>query len=394
MLVASGKKTGIGHYASQLLNGLGQQVSAGDAIDVFPRPWLRWGWSVCNRMRPHLERRKSRNPHSPNPAHRAALMGWLRGLGQNTITAHLGHVHSRHHYDLYHEPNYIPLASDLPTVATVHDLSILLHPEWHPADRVKHFEKNFQKALAQCVHFLAISETGRQEISRTFHIPAEKITRTYMGVRPGLSVLPDWQVAATLHRLGLPRRYLLYLGTIEPRKNLLMLLQVYCSLPLQLRERWPLVLVGGWGWNTGAVRDYLESEARHRGVIHLGYVAEDHLNLLYNGARALVYPSFYEGFGLPPIEMMACGGAVLASTAGALVETVGARAHLTDPHDADGWRQALTRVVEDDDWWRSLRAGVTEVARPFTWEQCAADTLKVYRRIAGGQRSGEMPRAA
>src|SRR5207244_13458208 len=88
-------------------------------------------------------------------------------------------------------------------------------------------------------------------------------------------------------------------------------------------------------------------------------------------------------FGLPPLEMMACGGAVLASTAGSLVETVGSRAHLVDPLDVDGWRAALQRVGEDDDWWRSLREGVVELARPYTWEQCAADTLRVYRTLCG-----------
>src|SRR5262249_2337622 len=98
---------------------------------------------------------------------------------------------------------------------------------------------------------------------------------------------------------------------------------------------------------------------------------------------ALVYPSLYEGFGLPPMEMMACGGAVLASTADAVVETVGARAHLIDPHDVDGWRDALQRVVTDDDWWRALRQGVQALARPFTWDRCAAETLAVYRRLCG-----------
>jgi alpha-1,3-rhamnosyl/mannosyltransferase len=131
------------------------------------------------------------------------------------------------------------------------------------------------------------------------------------------------------------------------------------------------------------VAAYLDAEARSRGVLHLGYLPEEHLAAAYNGARALVFPSFYEGFGLPPIEMMACGGAVLASTAGALVETVGRRAHLVDPLDLDGWRSALRRVAEDDDWWRELRRGTEDVARPFTWEQCAADTLRAYRTLCG-----------
>ena len=115
------------------------------------------------------------------------------------------------------------------------------------------------------------------------------------------------------------------------------------------------MLVGSWGWNTSEVAEYLHSEARHRGVIHLGYVAEEHLGVIYNGARALVYPSLYEGFGLPPVEMMACGGAVLTSTTGALVETVGSRANLIPAEDMDGWKNAMARVLEDDDWWRSLR---------------------------------------
>jgi alpha-1,3-rhamnosyl/mannosyltransferase len=186
-------------------------------------------------------------------------------------------------------------------------------------------------------------------------------------------------VQVVLRQLGLPSRYLLYLGTIEPRKNILMLLRAYVSLPASLRSNWPLLLVGTWGWNAGDVAEYLHGEARHRGVIHVGYVQEHHLPALYSGARALLYPSWYEGFGLPPLEMMACGGAVLASTAGALVETVGRKAHLIDPRDEDGWRAAIARVVEHDDWWRSLRRGVRAIARPFTWERCAEETLEVYR---------------
>jgi alpha-1,3-rhamnosyl/mannosyltransferase len=306
------------------------------------------------------------------------------------LTRHFRSYSVRGLYDLYHEPNYIPLASDLPTVATLHDLSVLLYPEWHPADRVLHFERRFRQGLAQCVHFLAISEFGRQEILKTLNLRPEQVTRTYMGIRPGLGPLPAARVAETLKRLGLPRRYLLYLGTIEPRKNVRTLLQAYCSLPERIREQYPLLLVGGWGWNSADVAEYLDGEARHRGVIHVGYLPDKHLAALYNGARALVFPSFYEGFGLPPLEMMACGGAVLASTAGALVETVGSRAHLVAPADRDGWRDALVRVTTQDDWWQSLRRGVTRVARPFTWDQCAADTLRVYQSLC---RSRSLPLA-
>jgi alpha-1,3-rhamnosyl/mannosyltransferase len=118
-------------------------------------------------------------------------------------------------------------------------------------------------------------------------------------------------------------------------------------------------------------------------VLHLGYLPDRHLPLLYNGARALVFPSHYEGFGLPPLEMLACGGAVLASTASALVETVSGQAHLVAPDDADGWRSALTRVLTDDDFQRSLCQGAEESARPFTWERCATRTWQVYQQALG-----------
>src|SRR5262249_49331586 len=154
-----------------------------------------------------------------------------------------------------------------------------------------YFERHFERGLARSIHFLAISEFGRQEVIRTLNIPPERITRTYMGIRPGLGPMPPEAVAGVLHELELPPQYLLYLGTIEPRKNILMLLEAYCSLPDSLRNRWPLLLVGSWGWNAGEVADYLHNQARHRGVIHLGYIAEKHLAAIYNGARALVYPS-------------------------------------------------------------------------------------------------------
>ena len=292
---------------------------------------------------------------------------------------------------LYHEPNFIPFTCDCPTVVTIHDLSVLVHPEWHPADRVAYFEKNFHRGLAQASHFLAISEFGRQEIIRTLNILPDRVTRTHMGIRRGLGPLAQQEVASALARLGLPPQYLLYLGTIEPRKNVLNLMKAYSALPQELRSHWPLLLVGGWGWNTRDIADYFYHEARHRGVIHLGYVKDRYLAAVYNGARALVYPSLYEGFGLPPVEMMACGGAVIASTAGALVETVGTKAHLVHPKDIGGWRDAMARVLQDNDWTRSLRQGVIEVAKSYTWDRCAAATLAVYRSF---ENSSQERRAA
>jgi alpha-1,3-rhamnosyl/mannosyltransferase len=377
-----GQKTGVGHHTAELLRCLREQAGPDDLIDEYPG---------------RLPRR-ARGAWSQPPTGAAAPDGpvaWLRRKALGGVRRARRVVREQRFrllcrwrgYDVYHEPNFLALPSDCPTLVTLHDLSVLLYPEWHPVERRVEYHRGFPRAMRQATHFLTVSEFVRQEVIRTLNVPPERVTRVYNGVRRGLGPLPEAQVADTLRRLGLPSRYLLYLGTIEPRKNVLTLLKAYCALPARLRDRWPLLLVGNWGWHTEAVAAFYESEARHRGVIHFGYVADEDLAALYNGARALVFPSFYEGFGLPPVEMLACGGAVLASTAGALAETVGGQAHLVAPEDTDGWRDALAGVVADDDWWRQLRRGSTEAARPYTWERSAAETLAVYRAMAGAARA-------
>jgi alpha-1,3-rhamnosyl/mannosyltransferase len=186
-----------------------------------------------------------------------------------------------------------------------------------------------------------------------------------------------------LSRLGLSAGgYLLYVGTLEPRKNLDTLLRAYCDLPSELRASCPLVLAGGWGWRAEGLREQFEQEGRAKGVLHLGYVAEADLPTLYSGARALVFPSLYEGFGLPPVEMLACGGAVLASTAAAVAEVLhGSNAHLVEPLDVVAWRDALARVIADDDWREQLRRGAEVHAARFSWDACANATLHAYRRV-------------
>lgn len=378
---AIGVRTGIGNYTAELTRCLREQ--APDEIDLFPAGCRLAFWEACARAESLLAYGDGRASGTP-AARSGSLRGLRLGLRALKVRQFKAAVASRK-YDLYHEPSFIPLPAECPTVATIHDISLILHPEWHGAESVLDFEQRLRAGMERCAHFLADSEFTRLEVIRVLGVPPERITTVPIGIRPGLAPLPPEAVARALRRLGLPRDYLLYVGTIEPRKNIRMLLKAYCSLPAALRARCPLVLAGSWGWRTGDVMKYYDESARHLNVIHLGYVPERHLGALYNGARVLVYPSFYEGFGLPPLEMMACGGAVLASTAGALRETVGGRAHMIDPRDEAGWRTAMARVIEDRDWLSALRTGVLETARPYTWERCAEQTLRVYRSLAGVQ---------
>ncbi len=386
LAAAETAKTGIGHYTAELLRCLRQQAGH-DAIDTFPGPWGQQVQGIWMRFR------KARMPSTGSSLGsgsarlrftvRQRLFQSVRACGRLARRVLFRQLCRWKKYDLYHEPNFLPLPCDCPTIATLHDLSPLLHPEWHPAERVAQFEKHFRRGLAQCCHFLTVSEFVRREVIQTLGLSPSRVTRTYNGIRPIFAPLPPVEVSAVLKRLQLPPRYLLSVGTIEPRKNMLTLLRAYCAMPQALRSDWPLLLVGGWGWNAGDVANFLESGGRQRGVLYRSYVPERYLSALYNGARALVFPSLYEGFGLPPLEMLACGGAVLASTVGAVAETVGKQAHLIEPRDTDGWRCAMQRVVSDDDWWQQLRQGAVAAARPFTWERCAADTLRVYREVGG-----------
>ncbi len=367
----AGPLTGIGHYTNQLVRSLRKNAGA-DVIDTFPGFWLRQARKVWTGLRPWLTR--SATSGKTSAVHHA---------GQSFLKGRMTAACLRGNYDLYHEPNFIPLTDEIPVVATLHDMSVLLHPEWHPVERIAQYERSFSTGLSRCAHFVAVSRFTRDEVIQVLGVAPERITHVYQGIRPSMVPLTTQEVTATLRRLNLSPGYLLHVGTIEPRKNLKTLLRAYVELPTAVRERHPLLLVGGWGWNSADVRDLL-NDAQQRGVRHLGYVAEKHLPALYNGARALVFPTLYEGFGLPAVEMLACGGAVLGSTARALVEAVGGHAHLIDPLDQAGWTQAMLRVTTDEEWWQQLRVGASEAARPFTWDQCAINTLAVYRAVCGG----------
>jgi glycosyltransferase involved in cell wall biosynthesis len=388
------QKAGMGHYIAQLVRCLPLEAGT-DQILLYPGRWTQAGLEGWKSTQRFLGRIRKPGPAASSGPASESKRAWKNAWGRRLLAWHFQLFGAGRDFDLYHEPNYIPQACNRPTITTVADLSLLLHPEWHPAERANHFARYFPKGLAQCAHVITISEFSRQEIMRHLQIPAERITCTHMGIKPGLGPLPRNFVLKVLERLGLPENYLLYVGTLEPRKNLLLLLQAYCDMPEAVRRRSPLVLAGGWGWNTGDLAEFYHAHAKHKGVIHLGYAAEADLPALYNGACALVFPTHYEGFGMPVLEMMACGGPVLSSTAGALVEIGGSRAHFLEPLDRDAWRQAMERIIVDQDWWQELRRGVEEVARPFTWERCASATWKVYRHVAGLSASlASLPKAA
>ena len=303
-----------------------------------------------------------------------------RAFQQNRFTAGL----ASHKPEIYHEPNYLPFDFDGPTILTIHDLSYLRYPETHPDLRVRIMNKLLPRAIERAAHLLADSEFTRREVMETFGVAPDRITTTLLGVSKSFYPRSAGECAAVLRRHDLTHRgYVLAVGTLEPRKNLLQVIRAYVGLPSRVARRYPLVIVGGSGWkseNTDAELNALVIDKRAR---RLGYVHEDELPVIYSGARMFVFPSLYEGFGLPAAEAMASGVPVIASDRASLPEVVGDAGVTIAPEDVDGMRQAIQRLAEDDDE-RAYReqVGLAQAER-FSWARCADLTADVYRRVAG-----------
>ncbi len=284
--------------------------------------------------------------------------------------------------DLYHDPTGFLLRFDGPSVATVHDLSWLRFPDAHPPDRVDAYRRMFDSTLALSAHIITDAESTRSELIGEFGASPDRVTAIPLAARAIFSPRTGSEAAQPLaaHGLGF-RRFLLAVGTVEPRKNLEAVVRAYSSQEAQFRERLPLVLVGMSGWLTAAF-DTLVSPMVERGEVRrLGYVSDDELAALYASARAVIYPSLYEGFGLPPLEAMASGTPVIVSNVSSLPEVVGDAGIQVDPHDVEALREAIRVLSEDDERWEALRsAGLARAAR-FSWERCARETLAVYRKV-------------
>jgi glycosyltransferase involved in cell wall biosynthesis len=321
-------------------------------------------------------------PTKPNPltglAKRAA--GAVAKLG---YAAHFQSCARLGRFDLYHEPNFVPFRTGLPLVVTVFDLSVLLYPQWHPAERVKAHMVAYARGVALADHVIVGTEAVRTEAQQHLGLSPDRVTAMLCGIGPQFKPQSAEAVSALRAKHNLPARYTLYVGTIEPRKNIAMLLRAFCDLSAELREACPLVLAGGWGWKADTERELFHSEAKHKGVRHIGYVADEDLPALYAGADALLYPSFYEGFGMPPVEAMACGTAAVTSRADAVREAVGRAALTVDAHDLAGWRDVLARIAADPAYLDDYRRRGPAHAATFTWDACARVVYGVYQKVLG-----------
>ncbi|MCS6803238.1 MAG: glycosyltransferase family 1 protein [Chloroflexota bacterium] len=286
---------------------------------------------------------------------------------------------------IFHGTDHLlPPTRRIRTVFTVHDLIFRFYPEHHLPLNRWYLTLMMPRFLRAADALIAVSEQTKRDVVALYGVPAERIHVIYEGVASRFQPVDDpAQRAALRQRLGLPERFLLYLGTIEPRKNLIALLDAYQSL-VAAGETADLVIAGRRGWLFEPVFAHVRRLGLERRVHFLGWVEDADTPTLLSAARAFVFPSLYEGFGLPPLEAMACGTPVVASNTSSLPEVVGDAGLLVPPTDRAALAAALRRVLADDPLVTALREKGLRRARRFRWEKTALETLAVYRTVAGG----------
>jgi len=364
-------KTGIGEYTLNLIHGLSRLEDP--EFVLFYNSLRKHPWT--ERLFDELGQSKIRLASLPIPS---SLVGpawqicpwppvdWVTGP-----------------VDIFHSTNYrvIPVRR-AKLVVTVHDLVVLKYPQYQFLTRVKHVE-GWLRRLKRADAVVAISENTRRDIMEYLDLPGEKVHVIYQGYNSDLfrGDVSGEDVERVLRQHQLEAPYFLYVGTLEPRKNLVRLVKAFDLVRRKSPGNIQLVLAGGKGWKYEEIFDEIRKLNLHDSVRQLGYLPDEDLPGLIRGARAMVYPSLYEGFGLPPLEAMAVGTPVLTSNTSSLPEVVGEAAVMVDPEDIEGMAVAMERLWTDETWRESLRIKGYQQAQQFSWERSARQTMDLYHSL-------------
>jgi glycosyltransferase involved in cell wall biosynthesis len=347
------RSAGVKNYTYHWITHLRRQTAAGEEIAAYP---LLRDLGQLNH--------EARSLSLPAAALRLALVHAVNWLGPAALDAVTSGSAIFHASNLAH---CAPRRARL--TATVHDLTTFLMPELHTSANIRADRIFSEQILRRADGLIAVSENTRQDAIRVLGIAPERVTTIYSGVAQ------EYFEAAPAPRA---RQYALYVGAIEPRKNLETLLDAWRQLKPDLREAFELVLAGPMGWAPKATRERIRAEAAY-----LGYVPEADLPGLIAGAAVFVYPSLYEGFGFPVAQAMAAGAPVVTSNTSCLPEITGDAAALVDPLSSGEIAAALARLLESPILRAELSERGRQRARRYRWESCAAQSLDFFRRIAG-----------
>jgi len=332
------RNAGISRYIFTLLEGLAA-LDAGQEYTAFmhPKDADRASDSPLARAA-HLRLLAPARWSADGPVRRIAweqfaLPGTLRTLG----------------IDVFHAPaNVLPARLPCPSVVTVHDLAFMRYPQFFRPARRLYQRRLTARSVARATHVVAVSESTKRDLIELMRVPEERLHVIYPGIAADFQPVGDPKILASFRaKHGLPERYLLYLGTLEPRKNLLTLVEAYARLRGQMADAPPLVLAGAKGWYYEPLFSRVRALGLERFVVFPGYVARDEQPLWYAGAELFVFPSLYEGFGLPVVEALACGTPTITSNVSSLPEVAGDVAWQVDPRSAEALARLMREVLAD-----------------------------------------------
>jgi len=368
----AGHIDGIGTYSKALWHGL-NDLAGGSDTDLTIKPY------AFGRDLPKLVCGTPQQLAVRFPVH-ALLSGFL-----NLPLSSSAEI--RKDVQLFHATDHhIPRISGVPTVATVMDVIPMLHPEWIKNDLRSLKSWLFNTAVRKADHIITISEHSKQDMVEHLGMAPERISVTPLGVDPiYFERIEESQRAAVLEKHGIKPGFFLFVGTLQPRKNLPRILRAFEQLSPELRKAHPLIIVGRDGWNNEELLPQLLAlEARGEGR-WLSYLPQAEVMALLQSAEALMFPSLYEGFGLPVIEAFAAQCPVIASNSTSLPEVTGDASWPVDPYDVDSISAAMLDLLAN----RELRAARIQLglarARHYTWHECARQTLDVYRKVLAGR---------
>ncbi|HEX2914040.1 MAG TPA: glycosyltransferase family 1 protein [Chloroflexia bacterium] len=364
------RQAGVSKYTELLINHLGKVDSENEYLIYFgngPHP-------AHFASAPNFHLRASRfNTEKP-----LTRIAWEQAVAPGVLLWD--------HPDVLHCPvNVVPLASFSPAVLTIHDLGFMRFPERYKAAKRRYLHVMTSLSARKASHIITPSESVRQEVIDLLKIRPDKVTAVAEGAGQSFRVYPEQEVAEWRKANNVPDRFVLYLGTLEPRKNLPLLLRAFArwrqEQPSQARDV-VLVLGGAKGWLYEEIFRLVKELDLESVTRFQGYISENDLPLWYNSARCFVYPSVYEGFGLPPLEAMASGCPVITSNTSSLPEVVGEAGIMVGPDDVDALTAGLASLLTDEAEYSRRRKACLERAAGFTWTQAARQTLDIYRQVA------------
>ncbi|ACS87037.1 glycosyltransferase family 4 protein [Musicola paradisiaca] len=283
---------------------------------------------------------------------------------------------------LYHGPNFFLPPFPGKKIATFHDLSPFTWAQCNTPQRNRFRQKEILKTLASADALITDSMYTRQEVANYFNWPIERIYSVPLACSPDFHQRDPEECREILSQYQLTyQHYSLYVGTIEPRKNLVALLDAYSRLPLDCRRRIPLILTGYQGWHNESIMLRLETAQREGWARYLGYLPAKALPILFSGARVFCFPSLYEGFGLPVLEAIASGVPVVCSDSSSLPEVVGEAGLMCKPDDIECMTALLIQAIDDGVWRGAAISKGLQRASEFSWQQCAEQTIEVYQKV-------------